>query len=61
LPAGSDVLDPGALKVECDYLYVGCGESTTLELLEVQPEGKRRMTAKDFINGYKPKTGERLE
>jgi methionyl-tRNA formyltransferase len=60
LPAGSDVLDPGALKVECDYLYVGCGESTTLELLEVQPEGKRRMSAKDFINGYKPKSGDKL-
>jgi methionyl-tRNA formyltransferase len=60
MPTGSDLLEPCVLKVECDHLYVGCGENTTLELLEVQPEGKRRMSAKDFINGYKPKMGERL-
>jgi methionyl-tRNA formyltransferase len=60
LPAGSDVLEPSVIKVECGHFYVGCGENTTLELLEVQPEGKRRMNVKDFINGYKPKTGERL-
>lgn len=61
MPTGSDLLEPSVVKVECDYLYVGCGENTTLELLEVQPEGKRRMSARDFINGYKPKTGERLD
>jgi methionyl-tRNA formyltransferase len=60
LPAGSDLLEPSVIKVECDHLYVGCGENTTLELLEVQPEGKRRMNVRDFVNGYKPKTGERL-
>jgi methionyl-tRNA formyltransferase len=60
LPRGSDLLEAGVLKVECDHLYAGCGESTTLELLEVQPEGKRRMSVKDFVNGYKPKSGERL-
>jgi methionyl-tRNA formyltransferase len=60
LPQGSDILDGATLKIECDHLYVGCGENTTLELLEVQPEGKRRMSVKDFINGYKPRTGELL-
>jgi hypothetical protein len=29
-------------------------------LLEVQMEGKRRMTALEFINGYRPRSGERL-
>jgi methionyl-tRNA formyltransferase len=60
LPQGSDLLEPGTLKVECDHLYVGCGESTTLELVEVQPEGKRRMPARDFVNGYRPKPAEKL-
>jgi len=60
LPAGADLLNPGELKVECDHLYVGCGESTTLELLEVQLEGKRRMPARDFVNGYRPQRGERV-
>jgi methionyl-tRNA formyltransferase len=61
LPTGSDLLEPCVLKVECDHLYVGCGENSTLELIDVQPEGRRRMAVRDFINGYKPKTGERLE
>jgi methionyl-tRNA formyltransferase len=60
LPSGSDILDAGALKLDCDHLYVGCGDSSTLELLEVQPEGKRRMNVRDFINGYKPRSGEKL-
>jgi len=50
----------GELVVGGDRLLVGCGESSTLELLEVQPEGKKRMPARDFIHGYHPKTGERL-
>jgi methionyl-tRNA formyltransferase len=31
-----------------------------LELEEVQLEGKRRMTAAEFINGYRPRPGDRL-
>lgn len=50
---------PGTLAVEGRVLRVGCGEGW-LELLEVQPEGKKRMTAQEFINGRRPKSGERL-
>jgi methionyl-tRNA formyltransferase len=60
LPSGSAVLDPGALRMDCGQVLVGCGQLSTLELLEVQPEGKKRMTAKDFINGYRPQDGEKL-
>jgi methionyl-tRNA formyltransferase len=42
-------------------LFVGCGKSTALELLEVQPEGKKRISACDFIHGYRPGAGERLK
>ncbi|MBQ5562483.1 MAG: methionyl-tRNA formyltransferase, partial [Clostridia bacterium] len=31
---------------------VACGEGS-LEILEIQPEGKKRMSAKDFANGLK--------
>ena len=41
-------------------LFVGCGNSTGLELLEVQPEGKKRISARDFVHGYRPQAGERL-
>jgi methionyl-tRNA formyltransferase len=53
-------LPVGELLVEADRLFVGCGTGTVLELLEVQPEGKKRMPARDFVNGYRPRTGGRL-
>ncbi|HVL80385.1 MAG TPA: methionyl-tRNA formyltransferase, partial [Actinomycetota bacterium] len=34
--------------------------SGRLELVEVQPEGKRPMSGADFVRGYKPQVGERL-
>ncbi len=60
LPSGSAVIDPATLRIDCGQLLVGCGQLSTLELLEVQPEGKKRMAAKDFINGYRPQDGEKL-
>jgi len=50
---------PGELVVDRDRLLVACDEST-LELLEVQPEGKRSMSAADFIRGYRPNQSEKL-
>lgn len=41
-------------------VFVGCGNETALELLEVQPEGKQRMAASDFVNGYRLQNGDRL-
>jgi methionyl-tRNA formyltransferase len=43
-----------------ESLIVGCGEETVLRLLEVQPEGKRRMGVRDFINGARVQRGARL-
>jgi methionyl-tRNA formyltransferase len=61
-------LMPGEIAVEGTRLFVGCGTGsskdkdadTALELIEVQLEGKRRMTAQEFINGYRPKSGDHL-
>ncbi len=51
----------GEILVEGGRLMVGCGDgASALELLEVQVEGKRRMTALEFVNGYRPRSGERL-
>ena len=38
---------------------VTCGDGA-LELIEVQPEGKKRMTAEAFLNGHQVKDGEVL-
>jgi methionyl-tRNA formyltransferase len=43
-----------------DDLLVNCGEGTALRLLEVQPEAKRRMTVRDFLNGTHLKSGDRF-
>lgn len=44
-----------------DHLAVACGGGTRLlRLSEVQLEGKRRMSARDFINGMRVRAGERL-
>jgi methionyl-tRNA formyltransferase len=53
-------LEPGELAVDGTRLLAGCGQRSTLELTEVQLEGKRRMSAADFINGYRPKPRETL-
>jgi len=43
-----------------DDLIVNCGKQTELRLIEVQPEGKRSMSARDFLNGMHLQVGERL-
>jgi methionyl-tRNA formyltransferase len=53
-------LPPGELWVESNCLFVGCGEGTALALFELQPEGKKRMPAGDFVHGYRPQSGEKL-
>jgi methionyl-tRNA formyltransferase len=53
-------LKEGELAVEGERLIVGCGLGTALELLELQPEGKKRMAARDFMHGYHLSGGERL-
>jgi methionyl-tRNA formyltransferase len=43
-----------------EKLLAGCGSETVLELLEVQPEGKKPISAREFVSGYRPVAGERL-
>jgi methionyl-tRNA formyltransferase len=43
-----------------DQLVVVCAGGTALQLLEVQPEGRRRLSARDFLNGAHVQVGERL-
>ncbi len=53
-------VDAGQLHVAGDRFFVGCDAGTVLELITVQPEGKKRITVRDFINGYRPRDGEKL-
>ena len=51
---------PATIAVEGNRLLVGAAENTAIELLEIQPEGKKRMAARDFIHGYHPQPSEKL-
>ena len=45
-------LAPGELFAEKGHLYVCCADSL-LEILHLQQSGKKRMSAKDFVNGQR--------
>ena len=51
---------PATLFVDHRRLLVNCSEGTALELLEVQQEGRKRMPASVFLNGWQPEPGEEL-
>ena len=56
----TDAVPPAELRVAADRLLAGCAHNTSLELLEVQLEGKKRTSARDFLHGYRPQPGEKL-
>ena len=45
---------------EPEDFVVACGDGNGLRFTEIQPEGKRRMAAADFLRGKKLKKGEKL-
>lgn len=45
--------NPGTLVIKKDRLFVITGDSP-LEIMELQPAGKRRMTADAYLRGYHP-------
>jgi len=51
---------PGTLFLEGDELQVVCGGATLLGLLAVQLEGRKRVSAPEFANGARLKSGERF-
>jgi methionyl-tRNA formyltransferase len=40
------------IHVEKKGILVACGEGTVLQIVELQPENKARMSVSDFVNGY---------
>jgi methionyl-tRNA formyltransferase len=56
----SRIVPSAELRVDGDHLFVGCAQNSSLELLELQLEGKKRTPAQAFLQGYRPKPGETL-
>jgi methionyl-tRNA formyltransferase len=51
---------PGSLSARQKRLFAACGDSTWLEILELQLEGRKRMSALEFLNGVRLEGFEKL-
>jgi len=52
LPLGTTLVMPGSVvRARGDELIVVCGSGTLLQILQLQPEGKRSMSAREFLAG----------
>ncbi len=59
-PLTASFADPGNIDTQGGRLRITCGEGSTLLLDEVQLEGKKRMTAGEFLRGFQLEDGEML-
>ena len=41
-------------------VVVACGGGTKLRIVEIQPEGRRTMTAREFLSGRRLTAGDRF-
>jgi methionyl-tRNA formyltransferase len=53
------VLKPGEILVENGQMFVGTSEKA-LEVIKLQPESKKEMTVKEFLNGQRDINGKSL-
>jgi methionyl-tRNA formyltransferase len=60
LSVTSGIANGEVIVAQKDELVVQCGQKTGLRVLEVQPEARKRMAARDFINGMRVKAGDRF-
>ncbi len=51
---------PGSLATDGGRMFVASGDSSWLELIEVQLEGRKRLPAAEFLRGFPPHADERL-
>jgi methionyl-tRNA formyltransferase len=51
---------PGIFRVDGDRLFFAAGDGASLEVTELQLEGKRRMPAADLLRGHGVADGDRL-
>ena len=60
LSVTSGIANGEVIVAQKDELVVQCGKKTALRVLEVQPEARKKMAARDFINGMHLKVGDRF-
>lgn len=60
MSSASEAVPGEVIAAHGDDLIVSCGEETALRLIEVQPEARKRIAVRDFINGLRIKIGDRF-
>lgn len=60
LESANPQAEPGEVIFAHGELIVQCGAATALRLLELQPESRKRMSAREFLAGKLLKVGDRL-
>jgi len=55
-----DLAEPGLVEAGDGTIIVACAQGTWIEVNEIQLEGKKRMTAAEFLRGSALKSGVRL-
>lgn len=59
-PMASSLDSPGGiLESDGDMLTIACGKDK-IRIIEVQPAGRKAMSVKDFLNGYRLKPGDNI-
>lgn len=58
--SGKTDKEPGTVVRSDGELIIACAEGTSLSLTEIQPDGKKRMTAKDYLTGHSLEVGSRV-
>jgi methionyl-tRNA formyltransferase len=58
--AHSGTVEPGQIRVESHRLFAACAADTWLELIELQLEGKKRLSAPEFLHGTQLRAGSHL-
>ena len=59
--AKSESAEPGTITgIDKSAITIACADSTALRVEELQTEGKRKMSARDFVNGMRIITGDRF-
>ena len=53
--------EPGTIRTAAGALYVACGEGTWLRVEAVQADGRKRISAKDFISGARLASDEHFD
>jgi len=54
-------VNPGTiLNLDDNAMTIACAGSRAMRIEEIQVEGKRRMTAREFMNGARLKVGDRI-